>query len=176
MIRCAEKVQLRMQQSGAVMIVVLIVMTALSLLAMSSVSDTHLQLSMVRNDQLYLNAHRVALSEINAQIDVININPSNELDDLIMDLLEFDVDQLWELESEDLLGPHAGAGAYDQWLALSVACDPDDCLPPPGYSLDDATRVLRGRIQSNASLGDSGARSDQTQSFWYLLPQGITTW
>ncbi|MFK8020182.1 MAG: hypothetical protein AB8B86_10465 [Pseudomonadales bacterium] len=157
---------------GAVLIVVLVVMTALSLLAMSSMSDTNIQLAMVKNDQFYLNAHRVALSEINAQLDLINGNAPDDLDPTILALLEFDVDQPWELDTDELLGPHGGVGAFDQNISMAMACDPDDCLAPAGYSIDNQTRTLRVNLQSSASFGDTGARSDQIQGFWFLLPQG----
>lgn len=160
------------QQRGAVLIVVLVVMTALSLLAMSSMSDTNIQLAMVKNDQFYLNAHRVALSEINAQLDLINANEPDELDPTILSLLEFDVDQPWEFDADEMLGPHGGIGAFDQTISMAMACDPDDCIAPAGYSIDNQTRTLRVNVQSSASFGDTGARSDQTQGFWFLLPQG----
>lgn len=160
------------RQGGAVMIVVLVVMTALSLLAMSSMSDTNMQLAMVKNDQFYLNAHRVALSEINSQLDAINSNPKDDLDQVILTLLEYDVDEEWVFDSDSYVGPHAGAGAFDQQFSMAAACNPNDCIAPPGYSIDNQTRVLRANVQSNASFGDTGARSNQTQGFWYLLPQG----
>lgn len=161
---------------GATLIVVLIIMTTISLLSLASMSDTTMQLNMVRNDQFYVNAYRVSNSEINAQIDSININASTEDDEIILSLLELDLGSTLEVADDELLGPHAGSSAFDQTVGILPVCEIDSCPSPPGYSHSKYTKVYRGEINSIASMSSSASASNQSQGFWYLLPQsGVTT-
>lgn len=155
-------------ENGSAMLIVLIILTSVSILSLSSMQDLTMQLNMVRNNQFYVNAYHVAYSEINAQLDVVNSNLSTEDDALILELLEQDVD---EMVSFDFVGPHAGAGAYTQTLQIAPSCEAEACPSPPGYSMGSFTKVFRGEIASVARLGNSGSQSNQSQNFWYLLPQ-----
>lgn len=158
------------------MIVVLVIMMSISLLALASMSDTNLQLNMVRNDQFYVNAYRVSNSEINAQIDFVNSNPATEDDNIILSLLELDVDVPLTVGGDEMLGPHTDISAFTQTLEIVPSCQVDSCPSPPGFSHSKFTKVYRGEINSVATMTDSGSRSDQSQGFWYLLPQsGVTT-
>ncbi|MFK7734143.1 MAG: hypothetical protein AB8B48_21150 [Pseudomonadales bacterium] len=155
-------------EQGSAMLIVLIILTSVSILSLSSMQDLSMQLNMVRNNQFYVNAYHVAYSEINAQLDVINTNSNLEDDALILDLMQQDVD---EMVGFDFVGPHSGAGAYTQTLQIAPSCEAEVCPSPPGYSMGSFTRVLRGEIASVARLGASGSQSNQSQNFWYLLPQ-----
>ncbi|MBX2885318.1 MAG: hypothetical protein KTR32_35515 [Granulosicoccus sp.] len=164
------------QQRGVVLVIILVILSSMSILVLGSGSESRLESAIVRNDQFRVNAYRVALSEINAQIQDININAVTEDDEAILQLIYRDNTKPWELSENELRGPAKGKGAYTQGVALSVLCDPDHCPAPAGYSLSGNTKVLRARIESSAQLHDTGAQSSQAQSFWYLLPQsGITT-
>ena len=164
------------RQSGVTLIVVLVIMTTVSLLALASMSDTNMQLNMVRNDQFYVNAYRVSISEINAQLDSINANAASEDDEIILSLLDLEPDTPLEVASDEMLGPHADLGAFDQVLEISPSCEVDSCPSPPGFSHSKFTKVYRGSINSIATMSGTGSSSDQSQGFWYLLPQsGVTT-
>ncbi len=161
---------------GATLIVVLVIMTTISLLSLGSMSDTTMQMNMVRNDQFYVNAYRVSNSEINAQVDFINSNPSNDDDQIILSLLEIDLGATLDFAADELLGPHAGSSAFDQTVGIMPLCEIDSCPSPPGFSHSKYTKVYRGQINSIASMSSSAATSNQSQGFWYLLPQsGVTT-
>lgn len=164
------------QSAGVTIIVVLVILLTISLLALGSMSNTNLQLSMVRNDQFYVNAYRVAFSEINAQVDAINANDANEEDPIILTLLELGEGVEHPIDGADLLGPHAGTSAFTQTLSMVAVCEPENCPSPPGFTQSKTVKVMRGEVNSLARLGESGALSNQSQAFWYLLPQsGITT-
>lgn len=154
------------------MVVVLVVLSTLSLLAISASYDTDTQFKIVRNDQFVTNAHIAAYSEINAQLDDINLNEPDENDEIILDLIETTVADPWTLKRSELQGPHIDQGAFEQQVQFELLCAPNSCPAPPGYSLSKVTKVLRGRMRSQAELAaGNGSSSDQSQSFWYLLPQ-----
>ena len=71
-------------QSGITLVVVLVILVAMTFLGLGAMSDSNLQLSMVRNAQLQNRAHNAALSEVNAQIDFINENNPGETDPTIL--------------------------------------------------------------------------------------------
>jgi len=164
------------RQSGIIIIFILVVMSALSVIVLGSTDVERMQFLIVRNDQFRVAAYRVAMSEINAQLNAINSNAEEDEDPLILSLLYRKLNTAWQLPEKKLQGPEKGQGAYAQSVGVSTLCDPDHCPSPAGYSLTRATRVLRARIDSKAALHQSGSRSSQSQSFWYLLPQsGIVT-
>lgn len=164
------------RQSGATLLVVLVLIIGISSIAVSSITDTSLQFKMVRNDQFHTSAYLSAYSEINAQLGKINKNDETEFDETILDLLSLTVGEPKLLSEADLAGPHKSAGAFDLRVEYLLTCDPDHCPSPPGYTMSQTTKVLRAAIDSRAEMEASGAMSDQRQSFWYLLPQTeITT-
>lgn len=164
------------QQRGVVLVIILVILTSVSVLVLSSESETRLESAIVRNTQFKVNAYRVAKSEINAQMQDINANEDADDDYMILQMLYRDNDTPWDLTEKLMLGPEKGVGAYTQEVSFSMLCNPSDCPEPAGFSMSRNTKVMRARIASSARLHDSGAQSAQAQSFWYLLPQsGITT-
>lgn len=164
------------QQQGVVLVIILVILSSMSILVLGSGSESRLESAVVRNDQFRINAYRVALSEINAQVQDINNNTAIEDDDTILQMIYRDTSVPWKLSEKEIRGPNKGKGAFSQDVAFSVLCEPDFCPAPAGYSMSGSTKVLRGQISSSARLHDTGAQSSQIQSFWYLLPQsGITT-
>lgn len=165
-----ERALLRSQensQRGAAMIIALVVVAAVSLIAIAGMQDVNTQSKMVRNEQLHTTAYQVAMSEINAQLDSINLNDSDDLDAIVVTLLNQEVGSFVD---QSMLGPDAGGGAFEQGLMQASLCDIDSCTAPPGYSIGAGTRVLKAEINSVAAFPGATSRSDQTQGFWYLLP------
>ncbi len=158
-------------ESGMSLVVVLILLVSLTTLSLSVTNDAGSQFQIVRNDQFYSNAYHAAYSEINAQLDAINSNEQTDTDDPILWLLTAEVEQPQVLSTDLLAGPHKGIGAFEQEVSYTLACSPDYCNSPPGYSLSENTKVLRASIDSNSDMIASGAASRQRQTFWYLLPQ-----
>lgn len=159
------------RQRGISLVIVMILLVSLSILAVGSTQDTGLQFKMVRNDQLYTSAYLAAYSEINAQLDVINTNDDDEIDPAIVNLVQLKAGDSIPLEPDSLAGPHQGDSAFDQTVEFVLSCTPDRCPTPPGFTISQMTSVLRARINSRTDMEGSGAASDQSQSFWYLVPQ-----
>lgn len=61
-------------QSGAVLIVSLVMLTILTIIAVGTITDTNLQANMARNSQISLRAFNVALSELKAQFQASRDN------------------------------------------------------------------------------------------------------
>lgn len=159
------------KQCGVSLVIVMILLVSLSILAVGSTQDTGLQFKMVKNDQLYTSAYLAAYSEINAQLDVINTNSADEIDPAIMNLVVLKKDDSIHLEADELVGPHQGESAFEQSVEFVLSCTPDRCPTPPGFTISQMTSVLRARIDSRTEMEGSGAASDQSQAFWYLVPQ-----
>lgn len=68
----------RKSQSGAVLIVSLVMLTILTIIAVGTITDTNLQANMARNSQISLRAFNVALSELKAQFQASRDNDQIE--------------------------------------------------------------------------------------------------
>ena len=79
---------LKKHQRGATLVVVLVILVAMTFLGLGAMNDNSLQVSMVRNSQLQTGAYTAALTEINAQLDVINNNNANQVDQIILNLVQ----------------------------------------------------------------------------------------
>lgn len=62
------------EQKGMTLIVVLVILVAMTFLGLGSMSDSNIQVALVRNTQFQNMAFSAAQSEINGQFDVVN-NP-----------------------------------------------------------------------------------------------------
>lgn len=124
-------------------------------------TDSGLQSAMVRNNQLRLMAYNTALSEINAQVDDMNLNFNT---DTLLDALT-DADGLREFEfgeiilstldhpfSQDLTLQYLYAGT--SWTGNEVG----------------TFRELFFEIESDATLEGTSTRSDQVQGISYIAP------
>lgn len=124
-------------------------------------TDSGLQSAMVRNNQLRLMAYNTALSEINAQVDDMNLNfNTNTLLDALNDadgLREFEFEEilLSTLDhpfSQDLTLQYLYAGT--SWTGNEVG----------------TFRELFFEIESDATLEGTSTRSDQVQGISYIAP------
>ena len=60
------------KQSGATLIVSLILLLVLTLVGVSAIEDVTLQAHMARNSQFQVHTYQVALSEINGQLSILD--------------------------------------------------------------------------------------------------------
>lgn len=167
-------------QSGATLIVVLVILIALTFLGLGGMSDSNIQLAMVRNSQFQTGVYTAALTEINAQIDAINTNNETDNDTIILNLVqtattvsdgiasrfnEYTANE--DLFIDDVLG--ANKASYTTTLTLTEP-NADAFLPVSGMSLspDSTVKWLVMEFNSSAGINNSGAESDQTQGFKYL--------
>lgn len=184
------------KQSGATLIVVMVILLVMTLLGLASTADSRLQLIMARNSQFQTAAHTAALSEINAQIDDIN-RTTGDVDDIIRNLLNAtpSIDTNTSITSRQLrsgigsdnaitrflLGstasgnnPQAILGSYkDDYDSSLIIREPDINvrLPVSGMSLGESgIKWRRMEFESMAQLKSIDFKSEQVQGFRYLAP------
>lgn len=163
------------RQTGATLIVVLVILIAMTFLGLGAMSDTNLQLAMVRNSQLQNSAHTVALSETEAQIDVINSNAEGTTDEVIADLVSVDIVDGFRSTSPaklitDILGyEYEDEMPYETTLTLEEP-NAGAIINIPGYSIssDSTVKLLAMQFRSTATVENTNNTSEQVQGFLYL--------
>ena len=187
------------KQSGATLIVVMVILLVMTLLGLASTADSRLQLIMARNSQFQTAAHTAALSEINAQIDDIN-RTTGDVDDIIRNLLNatpsintntnitsrqlrsgIDSDNAITRFLRGLLGSTASGTTprpilgsdKDHYDSSLIIREPDINvrLPVSGMSLGESgIKWRRMEFESMAQLNNTDFKSEQVQGFRYLAP------
>ena len=184
------------KQSGATLIVVMVILLVMTLLGLASTADSRLQLIMARNSQFQTAAHTAALSEINAQIDDIN-RTTGDVDDIIRNLLNAtpSIDTNTNITSRQLRSGIDSDNAITRFLLGSTASgsipeailgdnkdhydssliirEPDINvrLPVSGMSLGESgVKWRRMEFESMAQLNSTDFKSEQVQGFRYLAP------
>lgn len=177
------------RQRGSTLVVVLVILIAMTFLGLGAMSDTNLQLSMVRNSQFQTGAYITALTEINGQLDAINDNAESDTDQIILDLVQtnttvdattgFERRSLAARTTQDpadrdfalLLDGILGDDADSYTLAMTVTePNANSFLPVEGMSLspDSTVKWLVMEFNSRATIDNTGTTSDQIQGFRYL--------
>ena len=150
---------IRGTQQGATLVVCLIVLTILTFLGVNAMTDSGLQSAMVRNNQLSLMAYNTALSEINAQINVMNTNT-----DTLLEAFR-DSEGLREFEFDEILLSSLD-NPFTQNLNLQYLYD--------GASWSGSEvgtfRELFFEIESGAQLEGTSTNSNQVQGISYIAP------
>ena len=167
-------------QSGITLVVVMIILIAMTFLGLGAMSDSNLQFSMVKNVQLQNMAHSASITEVNAQIDVINSNPPGAVDQVILDVVQAPPQVIDGLQASQVdLGAAANlllpgvlgtvADGLDQDLTLT---QPNVNFTPlvEGYSIspDSSVTWLHMRFDSNVTINNTASSSNQTQGFRYI--------
>ena len=144
------------QQRGATLMVSLVLLLVLTVIGISAVHNTSLQSRMSLNSQFQVQAHQVALSEINAQIVDLE-QDLGVLDDTLLNGLQ-------ERTGDDVF---MQPDKYEQTVSFEYQ---GEGLPPVGYSVDAYVGRLY-ELNSRAQLDNTGIFSDQTQGFNYAGPK-----
>jgi Tfp pilus assembly protein PilX len=161
------------RQQGVALIISLIVLAAMTVLGVSSIRSTGIQQLIIKNQQFLMAAQNIARTEINGQLDLINLN--GDLPDTIMNtLISLKVNN--PLPIADTTGSNTDKTAlayeqtaFDQKTTMTMTCR--RCTAPiGGFSYGLGISALTGVIESEASMNDSAATSTQEQGFWYLMP------
>ena len=165
----------RNQQGGAVLIAALMILTAMTVLGFSSLSNTSVQSAISRNTQFLMYARNVANTEINGQLGVINNNLPTATDTVVQNLLDQGEAQTLPIANSTATPP-VTAGlqtpqtAYGQIVTMTMTCE--SCpAPMGGFSFGSGgVAALVATVDSSATLSNTSATSTQTQGYWYLIP------
>lgn len=152
------------QQSGAALIVCLLLMTVLTIISLGSISDVSLQSAMVRNNQMYMVAYNTAMSEINGQIN--NVNDDADASKLLTALNSGYV----SLTGSDLSmnGVTYGTATTVDQTGTQITYQGSGAAPGASESL---LKALNYTIDSSAQVSGTGSRSDQLQGIYYIAPK-----
>lgn len=175
--------KLRRNQRGMTLIVVLVILTAMTFLGLAAMSDSNMQLSMVRNSQLENMAYSAAMTEINAQIDLINAPGSGVNDPAIIAVVaaapnDLNGDGIAETQIDTtnaalgMLAPAVLGGAaagINQTLTLTQP-NPDSQPIAENFSIDPNSgfRWRMFEFNSVVDIENTASNSDQTQGIQYL--------
>jgi type II secretory pathway pseudopilin PulG len=161
-------------QRGAILIVALVLLAVMTTLGFTSLRSTNIQQAIINNSQFLASARNVALTEINAHIDSINIGNPSDRDQVLLDILDSGGTIIIadSINSDEATGLNAPQTAYSQSFTATVDCD--DCPAPPGFSLEGGSGFDTARItlQSRAELDATSAASTQYQGYYYVKPSG----
>lgn len=142
-------------QEGATLIVSLILLLVLTIVGISTIESVNLQSLMARNSQFQVESYQVALSEIEAQLEALEVD-LGPLTDAVTEGTE-------TRTGDDIV---MQPDHFDQTVIYTYA---GEGLPPPGYSVD----IYVGRLfelNSRAQMDNTGIFSDQTQGLNYAGP------
>jgi type IV pilus assembly protein PilX len=161
-------------QSGAALLVSLIMLVILTIIGVSSIEDITLQSNMTRNSQFKMQAFNTALSESEAQVprlltEIVLLqnamnDPNNTVaipdTDFVMASSSNPFDQ-----SVDIIymEPSTDAGDDTNFSQGSAVAG--------GYSMGSITEAAYD-MNSVATLPNSGSKSDQIQGLRYTAPAG----
>lgn len=149
------------RQQGATLLVSLVILTVLTFLGLNAMTDVGLQSSMVRNNQLGMMAYNTALSEINAQIHLVNSTGDTVL---LLDALN-DADGERPLFPEEII-----LSAMDHPFLQRIGLRYLRSGPSWSGSEVGTFRELFYEIESRAILEGTGNRSDQVQGVSFIAP------
>ena len=142
-------------QEGATLIVSLILLLVLTIVGISTIESVNLQSLMARNSQFQVESYQVALSEIEAQLEALEVD-LGPLTDAVTEGTE-------TRTGDDIV---MQPDHFDQTVIYTYA---GEGLAPPGYSVD----IYVGRLfelNSRAQMDNTGIFSDQTQGLNYAGP------
>jgi Tfp pilus assembly protein PilX len=146
------------RQSGAALIYVLVVLTVITILATSAISDNQLQSTLVRNNQMRLDAFNSSYSEINARVDAVS-------DRVALSQLPWYVRQLGAGDIGDSVGTDTGqmnviTPTAGENKLMRVTLHGNSCFDS-GNNIKSACYSLR--YTSTSTLGDTNIQSIQNQ-------------
>jgi len=161
------------RQQGAALIVAMVALLVLTILGVTTMTDVLNQSSVVRNEQFRQQVFYAASSELNVQIEDVNINEQNEDDQIILDLIAEGVfGGQMEMEITDDNNPKFFTNPEGVILNSGdingVRADLRGC---PGESIGKVN-VIAGNINVTANLDDGrgSIKSAQTQRYVYCWP------
>ena len=143
-------------QKGATLVVSLVLLLILTLMGISASENVNLQAHMARTSQFQIHAYQIALSEIKAQLLVLDTDIAS-------------------LNSAAVNGTDAQTGDeiamqpqhFNQTVGYAYM---GEGLPQTGYSVDTYIGRLF-ELNSRAQVNNTGVFSDQTQGLNYAGPK-----
>lgn len=170
-----QRVENPAKQQGITLVVVMVILVAMTFLGLGAMSDSNMQLALVRNSQLQNMAYSAAMTEVNAQIDLINA-PGNGMNDPAVvaavnaggAVVDTSDDTVMANLAPAILGTTVSAG-ITQNLTL-VEPNPLLVVPVDGFSIktSGSFRFRFLQFNSQVQIANVASNSNQTQGIRYL--------
>lgn len=157
------------KECGMTLVVVLVILVAMTFLGLGSMSDSNMQVALVRNTQFENMAYSAALSEINAQVEIVNDPATLFSPPAILRAVQLDGApvQLGDAAMPESLPAMLGADIADeitQNLTLALTGTRNE-----GGSLNNSPITYRlFEYNSVVTLDNTSFGSDQIQGIKYL--------
>jgi len=175
----------RCRQKGTTLVVVMVVLVVMTFLGLGAMSDTNIQLSMVRNSQLQSVVHTATQTELQAQINAINANPVGASDQVMINLVNAnlaagairtlnigDGSGAFELLFDDLIGTSEYNNLYSLGDVVLTQIGVNNVQPVIGFSIDNGQLIsatpITVELQSTLTINNTRTSSTQVQGFNYL--------
>lgn len=146
------------KQKGAIMLIVTILVAIFIIIGLIVMEIAMLEQATIRNDQRKNEIYQAAYSEIGAQLKYLAINTSH---------LKNAITAVQSLTPILNSGSCTAPGEFCQIVNLTFI---QETPAPAGYSIGSFKGLLY-EINSIASINNSGAKSDQTLSFMFVVPK-----
>lgn len=158
------------RETGVALVVSLVALLIVTVIGVVVMGDVITQSGTVRNEQFRQRVFYATASELNANINSVNQNPSSADDVIINSLLDSRASaNQYRLSSTPLITPDSTVTADN----VEITASRNDLLGCKGESLGKV-KVLVGTIQASSRLNDGklnqGTRSTQRQHFIYCWP------
>ena len=155
-------------QRGAALVITLVVLTVLTLVALASTDSNQIQAAMVRNNQFRLEAFNASYTEIDAQVDKINTNPSISagIPKALAVLIDKEVDEIRHDDTDPLIFVESSHPEMTQGIASRYA---RSCVRVGGQ-VDVVNKLISCHVlqlESEAQYQNTKIRSDQFQNYEY---------
>lgn len=161
------------QQNGMAIIASLVVLSALTLLGLSTLRSTETQQAILKNTQLLKVARNLSTTELNAQIAAINGNAPGARDEIIIRTLDSGVDNIFDISANAdttlNIEFQSTTQGFTRNITTVLTAEPEDAL---------ITRNSLGKFEmvkieftSAVSLDNSSAQSTQIQGINYYKPK-----
>jgi len=152
------------QQSGAALIVCLILTTVIMIISLGSISDIGLQTAMIRNSQMYMVSYNTAMSEINGQINRVNEDHDSSklvtaFSDGYVSLTGTDLSMNGVTYGSSITVDQTGTQITFQGTGIATGAS------------ESLLQALNYTIESSAQVSGTGSRSDQIQGIYYIGPK-----
>lgn len=152
-------------QSGAVLIVCLVMLTILTIIALGTITDTNLQTNMARNNQISLRVFNLSMSELKAQFRASENNDQMDGKPYLQTLSNvYQTDSTKQIPQDDLLMASAG-NPLKQDVIISFVRE-GNC----GGGNEIGNTALIFEMNSTASLHADGSGINSDQSFGLCYP------
>ena len=153
-------------QSGAVLIVSLVMLTILTIIAVGTATDIGLQSNMARNSQISMNAFNTTLSELRAQFQASKAN-DNISDTSYQQLLSdvYQTEPTHTAATDELLMPSAN-NPFTQTFEITFI-GYGHC----GGGNEVGSTGLIYEFEGTAELDSTGIKSEQVMGVCYPNPQ-----